>query len=88
MELKDLRSRIDTIDDQLVKLFVERMSISAQVADYKKANGLPVLMPKREEEKLIAVGEKAGDALSSYTQALYRTLFALSRQYQNQHMQK
>ena len=45
MELNELRGQIDQIDDQLVKLFVERMNLSAQVADYKKANHLPIYVP-------------------------------------------
>ena len=32
MDLKDLRNEIDKIDDELVKLFVRRMEIAAQVA--------------------------------------------------------
>ena len=37
MDLKELRNQIDEIDDTLVNLFVKRMRISEQVADYKKA---------------------------------------------------
>ena len=36
MDLKELRGQIDEIDDQLVKLFCQRMDIAAQVAQYKK----------------------------------------------------
>ena len=42
MELEHLRQQIDRIDDELVALFVRRMEIAAQIADYKKQNGLPV----------------------------------------------
>ena len=35
MEIKALREQIDAIDEELVHLFVKRMNISAQVADYK-----------------------------------------------------
>ena len=52
MELKDLRERIDTIDGELVGLFAERMDIAAKVADYKKANNLPIYVPAREREIL------------------------------------
>ena len=34
-DLQDCRRRIDTIDDQIVRLFEERMKISEQVAAYK-----------------------------------------------------
>ena len=52
MDLHQLRLEIDKIDDQLVKLFGARMEVAAQIADYKKENGLPILVPAREREKL------------------------------------
>ena len=82
MELKDLRNRIDEIDDQLVKLFVERMGISSQVADYKKANNMPIYVPAREREILKDVALKAGPEMENYTRVLYSMLFELSRSYQ------
>ena len=42
MDMNELRSQIDNIDDQLVKLFVERMDIAEKIGAYKKANNLPV----------------------------------------------
>ena len=51
MDLKDYRQQIDKIDDELVKLFCARMDVAAQIADYKKENGLPILVPAREREK-------------------------------------
>ena len=44
MELKDLRTEIDKIDDELVRLFGARMEIAAQIADYKKEHNLPILI--------------------------------------------
>ena len=82
MELKDLRSEIDKIDDELVRLFGARMEIAAQIADYKKANDLPILMPTREREKLQDVAKKAGPEMANYTRVLYSMLFELSRSYQ------
>lgn len=83
MDLKELRSEIDEIDDQLVKLFSQRMEIAAQIAAYKKENGLPILMPVREREKLQDVAEKAGPDMANYTRVLYSMLFELSRSYQS-----
>ena len=82
MDLNELRSEIDSIDDQLVKLFGQRMEVAAQIADYKKANNLPILMPVREREKLQDVAEKAGPEMANYTRVLYSMLFELSRSYQ------
>lgn len=82
MELKDLRDQIDNIDDELVQLFAKRMEVSAQIADYKKANGLPIYVPAREREILQDVAEKAGPEMANYTRVLYSMLFELSRSYQ------
>ena len=79
MDLKELRGKIDEIDDQLVKLFCQRMDIAAQVAQYKKEQGLPILMPAREREKLQDVSQKAGPEMAGYTRTLYTMLFELSR---------
>ena len=83
MDLKELRGPIDEIDDQLVKLFCQRMDIAAQVAQYKKEQGLPILMPAREREKLQDVSQKAGPEMAGYTRTLYTMLFELSRSYQS-----
>ena len=45
MDLSEIRQQIDEIDQELVGLFCRRMGLSAQVADYKKANNLPIFVP-------------------------------------------
>ena len=83
MDLNQLRLEIDKIDDQLVANFVQRMEISAQIADYKKANDLPIFVPAREAEKLRDVAQKAGKDMDVYAKVLYDLLFELSRGYQS-----
>ena len=82
MDLKELRSEIDRIDDDLVKLFKARMDVSAKIADYKKEQHLPIFVPAREREKLADVADKAGPEMGNYTRVLYSMLFELSRSYQ------
>ena len=83
MELSELRNEIDSIDEQLVKLFCQRMDISAKVADYKRAHDMPILVPARERQILADVAEKAGDEMGNYTRVLYSMIFELSRGYQS-----
>ena len=83
MELKELRTEIDKIDDELVRLFGARMEIAAKIADYKKENKLPILVPSREREKLQDVAKKAEPEMANYTRVLYSMLFELSRSYQS-----
>ena len=82
MELNELRTKIDEIDTELVRLFTERMQISGQVAEYKKANNQPIYVPARERAILKDVAEKAGPEMANYTRVLYSMMFELSRSYQ------
>jgi len=85
MDLGNYRAKIDKIDDELLRLFIERMDTSRQIAQYKKENGLPVLDAERESKKLSLISEKAGE-MSSFAQTLFRLLFDLSRAHQETFM--
>ena len=78
MELSEIRARIDAVDDQLLDLFLKRMALSEEVADYKNQHNLPILNRTREREILAKVTEKAGDK-ERYAYHLYSTLFELAR---------
>ena len=83
MNLLELRIQIDKTDEKLLELFLERMSISAKIAKYKKENGIPVHDPARESEKLSRLGKKAGEELSIYAKKFFSFVFELSRSYQS-----
>ncbi|MEY8402410.1 prephenate dehydratase domain-containing protein [Oscillospiraceae bacterium 44-34] len=78
MELSEIRAKIDAVDDQLLKLFLERMELSEAVAAYKNEHKLPILNKTREREILAKVTERAGDK-ERYAYHLYSTLFELAR---------
>lgn len=82
MELKDLRDRLDSIDDQMTQLFKQRMETVKEVAEYKRQHNTPVLASGREREILYRVTGIAGPELEEYTKILYATLMELSRDYQ------
>ena len=82
MDINELRKKIDSIDEQLVELFSQRMEVSSQVAAYKKENNLPIYVPAREREVMQSVAQMAGPEMANYTRALYSMLFELSRSYQ------
>ncbi|MDD6188242.1 MAG: prephenate dehydratase domain-containing protein [Clostridiales bacterium] len=82
MELNELRERIDKIDDEIVRLFQERMRVAADIAGYKKANGKAVLDKARERQKLNEIVGKTNEEFKSYMHVLYSLMFELSRSYQ------
>lgn len=83
MDLTALRKEIDSVDAELVRLFCTRMGLAAQIGNFKKEHGLPVLAPGREAEKLLDVERMAGPEMAEYARVLYAALFELSRSYQN-----
>ena len=78
MELSEIRTKIDAVDDQLLELFLERMALSEEVAAYKNEHHLPILNKAREREILAKVAQRAGDK-ERYAYHLYSTLFELAR---------
>lgn len=83
MDLKDYRQQLDTLDDELIRLFTQRMELCAKIAAYKRENSLPVLDVRREREKLMDIAEKTKPELKDYALSLYSLLFELSRSSQN-----
>ena len=83
MDLSDYRREIDSIDDQLLSLFSQRMNLSAEIAAYKQENSLPVLDVRREQEKLRTLEEKSPEEISDYTVSLFSLIMELSRSRQN-----
>ena len=48
MELSEIRTKINDVDDELLRLFLERMELSEEVAAYKHEHHLPILNKERE----------------------------------------
>ena len=49
-DLKDIRIKINEIDEKMAKLFEERMNASKEVASYKISHGMPIFDENREKE--------------------------------------
>ena len=83
MELNELRSEINQIDDEILRLFLRRMEVAGQVADYKRENNLPIYQPQREREILKKVADQAGPEQGGYARELFSMLMELSKRAQN-----
>lgn len=63
--LEDLRGRIDAIDRKMVRLLNDRAGCAIALGRIKKARGLPIYQPAREEEVLGNVQKSNGGPLQS-----------------------
>lgn len=84
MNLDDLRLEINDIDNELEELFIKRMKLCFEVAQYKIDNSLPVFQSARESEILERVADNAPEELKSSSQVFFQTIMDISKckQYQ------
>jgi len=79
MDLNDFRQKMDKIDDEIVRLFEQRMDVSGEIALYKLINNLPVHNPEREQQKIQELSGKVKKGRQAGISSLYTLLFELSR---------
>lgn len=82
MDLKQARTKIDEVDQQLLQLFIQRMQAVEQVAAYKKENNLPIFNSTREEEIISAMAAKSPSHIAEYVKSFFTNLMEISKCYQ------
>ena len=83
--LEELREKLDGIDDQIAKLYEERMKVCEDVGRFKVGAGRKVFDRQREHEKLLDVASKVnGEFNKKGIQELYAQLMSMSRKLQYQ----
>ena len=81
--LEQARAEIDTVDAQLAALFERRMAAVLQVAEYKRAHGLPVYDAARETAVLEKAAARIQDpALRPYYKDHVQNLMDVAKQYE------
>lgn len=85
MDLLELRNQIDEIDQQIVRLYEQRMEICGQVAAYKIETGKKVFDKHREMEKLARVKSLTHNDFNSHgVEELFEQIMSMSRKLQYQ----
>ena len=82
-DIKEIRDEIDITDNEILELFLKRMELAKEVAEYKNANGLPILNKQREREILSDVSNKSGDK-KLYAHRFFSLMMDLSKAYQGE----
>jgi chorismate synthase len=82
--LQGCREQMDEVNAQMLRLFEQRMELSAQFAEIKKEQGLPVYDAAREQEILDKVCEGLPKELQGYGKDLFTKILELSKDYQKQ----
>ena len=83
MDLSTLRNRIDEIDSEILKLFIERMDVCRQVGEYKKTHDLPVMQGGREQQIIDNIRANSPDDLKDGAAVLFQNIMDISKSIQN-----
>ena len=62
MSLEPVRAKINRVDDDIVRLIVQRQRLAVKVSDIKVREGLPVRDAQRARKVIAAAGERAAKA--------------------------
>ena len=82
-QLNEARAIINEVDEEMAKLFTRRMKAVEMVAEYKKANGMPILDEAREAQLIERNANLVeDDTLRGYYVPFLRHNMELSRAYQ------
>lgn len=82
-KLQEAREAINRVDNEMARLFVERMRAAAAVAEYKKENGLPILDASREAQVIErGVARIEDEDLKEYYVTFLKHLMDVSKSYQ------
>ena len=87
MALKELRNQIDGIDSEILQLFSRRMEVCKEVAEYKKANSLPVMQDGREKQVIENIRNNAPEGLKDGAAMLFQNIMDISKCIQNMEME-
>jgi chorismate mutase len=83
--VKQLRRKIDRVDDKLVRLLDKRMGLALRIAIKKRKEGLPVFDADREEKLIRRLLKTRRIFLGDWhLNAIFDTVLAESRRLQQQ----
>ena len=80
MDLNTYRNKIDEIDDNIVKLLLQRFDVVKDISEYKKERGLDVFQQAREAEIMKKIADKIdNDEYRDYILKIYSEIFGASK---------
>lgn len=88
MDLKEIRNLIDSVDDELVELYIKRMELCKSVGLYKKDNDKSVNDSVREKEIVYRLSQKCPEELRLYLKEIYKFIFYSSKALQSKIISK
>jgi chorismate mutase/prephenate dehydratase len=82
-EMDDIRAKIDTIDDRILKLLQDRSLLSVEMGRIKRQENKVIFDPSREEEIISRIDAKCEPPMTRpIVEGIFREIFSASRSLQ------
>lgn len=84
--LEGFRRRLDELDDEVARLLGERFGICREIAEHKRAHGIPMMQPERVaavRARYLARGAEV-DLPADFTERLFELLIAATCQMEDE----
>ncbi|MDP2891939.1 MAG: prephenate dehydratase domain-containing protein [Bacillota bacterium] len=79
-EISEIRKEIDSLDEQMISLFVKRMEAAAEATLYKMKARRPIYVPEREQQVLAQVIKNVPKGMKTGAKSLFTNLMRITRQ--------
>lgn len=86
--LEKYRNDIDKIDNDISRLLAERIDVCLKIAEYKKANNIPIFNSNREQDVLDKVCKEKTETQKRYIIPIYKEMMKVSKIIQNEEIKK
>ncbi len=81
-ELRDLRDKIDALDEELIKILNKRFNLSLAVGEVKARNSSPILASGREDEIKNRIQKESLPEFEECIREVYEKIFEESKRLQ------
>lgn len=81
MNIQEIKNEIDSVNEEMLGLFIRSLELTAQLGDIRKAEGKPLYDRKAEEEILEKAVENTPQDMQNYSIEFFRNMINLSKEY-------
>lgn len=87
--LNEFRTKIDEIDAQIIKLLNKRAELANKIGELKKAHGLPVYVPSREDQVIMNVKKNnPGPLNDEAVERIFKCIIAELRRFEQKEFEQ
>lgn len=82
--LEKLRAEVDSIDEEINKLFIKRLEVVSHIREEKKLNKMDILDKNREDKIFAKLKSETPEEYFKYSEDLFQSILRISKKFQGE----